>query len=48
MTYTAQISSDIAVYEEIYLGKGQSQDMHEILSSYEYSLQEKYIAPYFT
>ena len=25
-----------------------SQDMHEMLSSYEYGLQEKYIAPYFT
>ena len=25
-----------------------SQDMHEMLFSYEYSLQEKYVAPYFT
>ena len=24
------------------------QDMHEMLSSYEYGLEEKYIAPYFT
>ena len=46
--YITQLNSVLFINITKDLQTTSSQDMHEMLSSYEYGLQEKYIALYFT